>query len=225
MGLKIFREEKHSRMDQVIKELDDRKFVAFIRSSSAEDAEEMVKAALAGGIRIFEISVQTPQAIRLIESYSKREGILAGAGGVTDGEMVQRVITAGARFVASQYTDRDIISVAKHYDCAVIQGALTPTEVMNAYQLGADVVRVYPVDSAGGVEYVKNLRAALPFVKIIADGEPTLDNAFEYLKYCLAVVLREAVFERPLVRNDSWGEMTERARQFTQRLETSKAVK
>ncbi len=215
----------NSEMDQVVKWFDDHKFIAFIRSGSAEDAEEMLKAALAGGIRIFEISIQTPQAIRLIENYSKREGILVGAGSVTDGEMVQRVIGAGAKFVASQYTDRDIISVTKHYDSVVIQGALTPTEAVNAYQLGADFIKLYPVDSMGGVEYVKDLRAALPFLKLIVDGEPTLDKAFEYLKHCVAVTLREAIFERPLVRTDNWGQMTERARQFTQRLEASKVVK
>lgn len=212
-------------MDQVVKWFDDHKFIAFIRSSSAEDAEEMLKAAFAGGIRIFEISIQTPQAIRLIENYSKQEGVLVGAGNITDGEMVQRVIGAGAKFVASQYTDRDIISVAKHYDSVVIQGALTPTEAVNAYQLGADLIKIYPVDSMGGLEYIKDLRAALPFLKIIVDGEPTFDKAFEYLKYCVAVTLREAIFERPLVRTDNWVQMTERARQFTQRLETNKVVK
>jgi 2-dehydro-3-deoxyphosphogluconate aldolase/(4S)-4-hydroxy-2-oxoglutarate aldolase len=212
-------------MDQVLKWLDDSKFIAFIRSSSAEDAEEMIKAAMAGGIRTFEVSMHTPQALRLIENYSKREGILVGAASLTDGEMTQRVVNAGAKFVSSQYTDRDIISVAKHNDSFVIQGALTPNEVMNAHQLGADAIKIYPVDSMGGVEYMKDLRAALPAVKLIADGEPTLENAFEYLKYCVAVTLREAICDRPLVRTDNWLEMTERSKQFTQRLETHKVVK
>jgi 2-dehydro-3-deoxyphosphogluconate aldolase/(4S)-4-hydroxy-2-oxoglutarate aldolase len=212
-------------MDPVLKWLDDYKFVAFIRSSSPEDAEEMFKAAMAGGIRIFEISMHTPQALRMIESYSKREGILVGAASLMDGEMTQRVINAGAKFVSCQYIDRDIISVGKHNDRFVIQGALTPTEAVNAFQQGADLIKIYPVDSMGGVDYVKDLRMALPFIKFMADGEPTLDNAFEYLKHCVAVTLREAIFDRPLVRTDNWLEMTERSRQFTQRLETHKVAK
>ncbi|MFA6599740.1 MAG: bifunctional 4-hydroxy-2-oxoglutarate aldolase/2-dehydro-3-deoxy-phosphogluconate aldolase [Candidatus Omnitrophota bacterium] len=212
-------------MDQVLKWFDDYKFVAFIRSGSAEDAEEMMKAAMAGGIRLFEISMHSPQALRMIENHSKREGILVGAASVTDGEMTQRVLNAGAKFVSSQYTDRDIISVAKHNDSFVIQGAMTPTEAVNAFQLGADMVKIYPVGAMGGVEYVKDLRMALPFVKLIADAEPTLESAFEYLKHCVAVTLREAIFDRPLVRRDNWLEMTERAKQFTQRLEAHKITK
>jgi 2-dehydro-3-deoxyphosphogluconate aldolase / (4S)-4-hydroxy-2-oxoglutarate aldolase len=209
-------------MDQTLKWFEDYKFVATIRSSSADDAESMIKAAVAGGLKLFEISMQTPQSIRLIETYSKKENILVGAGTITDGEMAQRAINAGAKFLSSHYTDRDVINVAKNNDSFVIQGAFTPTEAFNAYQYGADLIKIYPAGFAGGVDYIKFLRGPLPFIKLIADGEVTLENAQEYLKYCVAVSLGNPLFDKNLMRSDKWSEVTERAKQFSQKVDAVK---
>ncbi len=84
---------------ETLKWFEEYKLIAVVRSGSAEDAEEMIKAATIGGFHLFEISMQTPQAVRLIETYSKKEGFLFGAGSVTDGEMAQRAINAGAKFL------------------------------------------------------------------------------------------------------------------------------
>ena len=204
---------------------DDYKFSAVIRSGSSDDAEKMIRAAVNGGIKIFEISMQTPQAARLIEQYAKKDGLLFGAGSVSDGEMAQRAINAGAKFLASHYTDKDIVTVAKNNDIFVIQGAFTPTEAFTAYQLGADLVKIYPAGVAGGPEYLKRLRGPLPFVKMSAAGDVTLENAFEYLKYCVSVSLGKGLFDKQLVRSDSWAEITERAKQFTQKLEALKVAR
>jgi len=212
-------------MSATLKEFEDHRLLAVIRSSSPEDAEAMIKAAGAGGFWLFEISVQTPQAVRLIESYSKKEGFLIGAGTVTDGEMAQRAINAGARFISTHYTDKDVINVAKNNDSFVIAGALTPTEAVNAYQLGADLVRIYPAVSIGGPVYLKSLRANLPSIKFMASGGVGLENAFEHLRYCVAVSFRKSLFDMPLVRSDNWGEITERAKQLTQKLESLKVVR
>ncbi|MBN1687786.1 MAG: bifunctional 4-hydroxy-2-oxoglutarate aldolase/2-dehydro-3-deoxy-phosphogluconate aldolase [Candidatus Omnitrophica bacterium] len=208
-----------------LKWFEDYKFVAVIRSSSAEDAEEMIKAASAGGFKIFEISIQTPQAMRILESHSKEAECLFGAGMIADGEMAQRAINAGAKFLSNQYTDRDIISVAKHNDCFVIQGASTPTEAITAYRMGADLIKIYHAAFVGGPEYLRSLKANIPFIKLMASGGISMENAFEYLKYCSAVCLRSSVFDKPLVRSDKWGEITDRARQFTQKLEPLKVPK
>ncbi len=209
-------------MSVKLKLIEENKLIAVIRSSSADDAEEMIKAALAGGFRIFEVSMQTPQATRIIEAYAKKDGVLVGAS-VTDGEMAQRAIKAGAEFVSTPYTDREVISVAKHNGCFVIQGALTPTEIVNAYQLGADLVMVNPIASSGGPQYLKSLRNALPSqTKLIVAGGVNLDSVFDYLKDSVAVCVKQSLFERPLVRTDNWQQITERARQFSEKLETIK---
>ncbi|OGW82634.1 MAG: hypothetical protein A2Z83_07180 [Omnitrophica bacterium GWA2_52_8] len=185
----------------------------------------MLNAAAEGGLSLFQISMVNPQAIKLIESTAKRDGIIVGAGNVTDGEMAQRAINAGAKFVASPYTDSELIRVAKNNDCFVIQGAFTATEVAEAFKLGADLVTLWPVAFAGGVDYVKLLRNNLPFVRLIAQGGVTFENAFEYLKHCTAVSLRSALFERGLIRSDNWAEITARAKQFAQRLDGLKVSK
>lgn len=209
-------------MDSILKALEDYRFIASIRSSTGEDAEAMIKAAMAGGFRIFEISMQTPQVIRLLENYSSSEGFIFGAGGVTDGEMAQRAIKAGARFITSYYTDRDVISVAKNNDVFVVQGALTPTEIVNAFQLGADLIRIYPAEVVGSPAYVKSIRSLFPFIKLMASGGITPENAFEYIRYCVAVTFGKSLFEKSLVRTNSWTEITERARQLVQKLEATK---
>lgn len=210
---------------ETIKWFEEHKLVAVIRSGSAEDAESMIKAATNGGFHLFEISMQTPQAIRLIETYSKKEGFLFGAGSVTDGEMAQRAINAGARFLSSHYTDRDVINVAKNNDSFVIQGAVTPTEAVTAFQSGADLIKIYHAELAGGPNYVKSLKGPLPFLKLIASGGLTLDNTFEYLKYTLGVTLGKGLFDKALVRANNWAEITDRARQFIQKLESLKVSK
>ena len=212
-------------MEETLKFFEENKFVAVIRTSSHEDAEQMLQAVTTGGIKIVEITATIPQATRLIENWSKKEGLLIGAGTVTDGEMAQRAINAGAKFLTSHYTDRDVISVGKNNNTFLIQGAGTPTEAVNAWQLGVDLVKIYPVDCYGGPRYLKAIKGPLPFVKFMASGEITLENAFEYLKYACAVALNHAFFDKALIRSNNWSEITERARQLTQKLESLKVAK
>ena len=212
-------------MDTPLKWFEDYKLIAVIRSSSAEDAEEMIKAATSGGFKIFEISMQTPQSTRLLETYSKKEGFLFGAGTVNDGEMAQRAINAGAKFLSSHYTDRDVISVAKNNDIFVIQGAMTPTEAVSAYHVGADLIKIYDLRFIGGAAYLKSLRGPLPFLKLVADGGIESEDVLEYLKHCVALSIGNSLFEKALVRSDKWTELVERARQFTQKVESLKVVR
>ena len=212
-------------MNETFKFFEEHKFLAVIRTSSNDDAEELLKAVTAGGIKIFEIAMTTPQATRLLESWSKKEGLLVGAGTVTDGEMAQRAVNAGAKFISSHYTDREVVSVAKNNDTFLIQGAATPTEAVNAWQLGVDMVKIYPVESFGGPAYLKSLKGPFPFVKLIASGQITPENAFDYLKYSCAVALDQAFFDKTLIRSHHWSEVTDRARQVTQKLESLKVPK
>lgn len=212
-------------MHTVLKWFDDYKFIACIRSSSPADAEVMMKAAMDGGFRMFEIAVTTPQAFRLIETYAKKENLLVGAGGIPDGEVAQRAVNAGAEFLSSNYTDREIINVAHHNDRFVIQGAATPTEALLAHQYGADCVKFFPATFIGGPDYLRALRESLPFVKWVAEGGIDQVNAFEYLKYCMGVFFDRTLYDRNLVRQDNWTEITERAKRLTQKLESLKLAK
>ena len=210
---------------EVLKFFEEHRLVAVIRTSSAEDAEEMIQAAIRGGFHLFEVSMQTPQALKLLETFGKKDSLLLGAGTVTDGEMAHRAINAGAKFLATHYTDRDVISVAKNNDSVVIAGAATPTEAFNAYQLGADLIKIYPAGFLGGPLYFKALKGPLPFLKLAADGNVEADHLMDYLKYCQVVCLTSALFEPALVRSNKWAEITDRAKQLTQKLESLKVPK
>lgn len=212
-------------MNETLKFFEENKFIAVIRTSSNGDAEELLKTVTGAGIKIVEITMTVPQATKLIESWSKKEGLLVGAGTVTDGEMAQRAINAGAKFLSSHYTDRDVINVAKNNDTFLIQGAATPTEVMNAWQLGVDLVKIYPVNAFGGPNYLRALKGPLPFVKLIASGHITSEDAFEYLKYSTAVALNQSFFDKSLIRSNSWTEIGDRTRQLVQKLESLKVSK
>lgn len=212
-------------MDEVFNFFEENKFVAVVRAGSNEDAEEILKAVTAGGIKIIEITMTIPQAPRLMEAWSKREGLVVGAGTVTDGEMAQRAVNAGAKFISSHYTDREIVSVGKNNNTFLIQGAVTPTEVVNAWQLGVDLVKVHPAESFGGPGYLKALKGPFPYVKLMASGGVSFDNAFEYLKYSCAAAIGYTVIDKTLIRAHNWTEITERVRQFTQKLESLKVPK
>jgi 2-dehydro-3-deoxyphosphogluconate aldolase/(4S)-4-hydroxy-2-oxoglutarate aldolase len=212
-------------MDETLKFFEENKFAAIIRTSSAEDAEQMLNAVTSAGIKIVEITMTIPQAIRLVENWSKKEGLLVGAGTITDGEMAQRAINAGAKFLSSHYTDREVMSVGKNNNTFLIPGAFTPTEAVNAWQMGADLVNIYPVEVLGGPAYLRSLKGPLPFVKFMASGEITLDNAFDFLKYACAVSLNHAFFDRSLIRSNNWTEIAERTKALTQKLESLKVTK
>ena len=212
-------------MQQIHKWFEDYKFVAVIRSSTSTNAEEMIKAASEGGFRIFEISSYIPQAFRLIENYSKKEGFIFGAGGITDGEIAQRAINAGSAFISSNYTAQDVINVARHNDSFVIAGVSTPTEAVEAHNFGADLVKFFPAGTLGGSDYIREIHDSVPFLKIVVEGGVSHENAFEYLKHSIAAFVDRALFDKPLVRQDNWTEITERARKLTQKLEALKAVK
>lgn len=212
--------------EDVLSLIDDNKLLAFIRSSQAEDAESIIKALIDGGIRLFQISVNVPQAFKLIENYSKQEGVLVGAGSVVDGEVAQRAIHAGARFIMSPYTDKDVILVCKNNNSVVIQGAVTPTEVISAMGLGVDLVEVYPVSAFGGPAYIKALKGPLPFTKLVPSGGITVDNVTDYLKLGVsAVVLGGDVIEKSLIRANNWDAIRERAQILSEKLESMRAVK
>lgn len=212
-------------MKPILQKIEKQKLIAVIRSSSAADARAMIKAATHGGFTIFEISLQNPQAIKLIKEFSKQKDILVGAGTVTDGEQAQRAINAGAAFVSSPYTDADVIAVAKNNGTFVIQGAMTPTEIVNAYKEGADLVMVYPVTQCGGTQYLKSLRKALPSYRFMVSGGVDLESVFQYLKESVAVGVKQSLFETPLVRSDNWKEITAKAKKFKQKLVVSKAAR
>jgi 2-dehydro-3-deoxyphosphogluconate aldolase/(4S)-4-hydroxy-2-oxoglutarate aldolase len=158
--------------------------IPVLRSRSAAEAQALVEAMVAGGVTVMEITMTVPGAIAVIESLRNKYGdrLLLGAGTILDAQQCTAAIKAGAEFVVSPSLHREVISRTKELGKVSIPGALTPTEVVTAWNAGADYVKVFPCSAVGGPSYLKALRAPLPHVRLIPTGGVTLETAAQYLK-------------------------------------------
>jgi len=156
--------------------------VAVIRIKDPGKLRAVVDAISEGGIRALEVTMTVPGAIELIADLAPRmpHGFLLGAGTVLDAETAIKVIDAGARFIVSPVFRRDVIEACHSRDVAVTPGCFTPTEILEAWDAGADIVKVFPA-TALGPGYIKDVRAPLPHVKLMPTGGVTLDNAGDWI--------------------------------------------
>src|SRR5438270_13825268 len=158
--------------------------VPVIRTSSAETAVQAVEAIYNGGVRAAEITMTVPGAVRALEKIADQFGdrIMLGAGTVLDPETARICMLAGAQFFVTPSLRVATIEVAKRYSKVICPGALTPTEVVTAWQAGADVVKVFPCGNVGGPKYIKALKGPFPQIEMIPTGGVNLDTAGEFLK-------------------------------------------
>ena len=157
--------------------------VPVLRATSAEEAMTLADAILAGGIDILEVTMTVPGAIRVIEQLADHHGdkLLLGAGTVLDAETARNCLLAGAQFIVSPALDLRTIELCRRYSVPVMPGALTPTEILTAWQAGADVVKVFPCSALGGAKYLKALQGPLPQIQLIPTGGVSLSTAAEFL--------------------------------------------
>ena len=167
----------------VIKRVEEVGIVPVVRASSAEEAVAVAEVIREGGIPILEITMTVPGAISVIAELSKRYGdeVLVGAGTVLDPETARSCIAAGAQFIVSPALNIHTIEFCKVQRIAVFPGALTPTEVVTAWDAGADAVKVFPCSAMGGASYLRALKAPLPEVKLVPTGGVSLANANDFI--------------------------------------------
>lgn len=149
-----------------------------VRAASAAEAIAVGDALGDGGIRALEITMTVPGAVKVIAEAVARYGdqFLIGAGTVLDQEQARACIDAGARFVVAPIVDVATIAVCRRAGIPVLPGALTPTEVVQAWRAGADFVKVFPCSAVGGASYLKALKAPLPDIPLVPTGGVTLDT-------------------------------------------------
>ena len=157
--------------------------VAVIRIKEPARVKAVVEAIAEGGIRVLEVTMTVPGAVALIADLAPRmpKGFLLGAGTVVDAATARRVIDAGAQFIVSPVFRRDVISTCHASDVPVMPGCLSPTEILDAWDAGADIVKVFPA-TALGPGYIRDVRAPLPHVKLMPTGGVTVENAGEWIK-------------------------------------------
>jgi 2-dehydro-3-deoxyphosphogluconate aldolase / (4S)-4-hydroxy-2-oxoglutarate aldolase len=158
--------------------------VPVVRCSSAEGAVEAVAALYRGGIRAAEITMTVPGAIRALEKAADRFGdqLVLGAGTVLDPETARACMLAGAEFFVTPSLRVSTIEIAKRYSKVICPGALTPTEVLTAWEAGADAVKIFPCGNVGGAKYIKALKGPFPQIEMIPTGGVNLETIGDFLK-------------------------------------------
>src|SRR5665213_1659053 len=157
--------------------------VPVLRAESEGQALALASAIAAGGVTVLEVTMTVPGAIRVMRKLVEdRPEILIGAGTVLDAETARMCILEGAQFVVSPALNVKTIEMCHRYGVAVFPGALTPTEILTAWEAGADVVKVFPASALGGAKYLKSVKAPLPQVEMIPTGGVSLATAKEFLE-------------------------------------------
>lgn len=158
--------------------------VPIVRADTAALATKAAKAVCQSGIGSLEITMTVPGAIRVLEKVADEFGdqIILGAGTVLDPETARACMLAGAEFFVTPSLNVKTIEMCRRYSKPIMPGALTPTEVMTAWEAGADMVKIFPCGNMGGPSYIKALKAPLPQVHMVPTGGVTLDNAAAFLK-------------------------------------------
>lgn len=201
-----------------LEELKQGKLVAVIRGAQPNQIIPIARALKEGGIRTLEITVETPRVCYLIEKVKEEFGdqIIVGAGTVLDPETARATIMSGAEFIFSPTVNLETIKMAKRYGTISIPGAFTPTEILTAYEHGADIIKVFPADSLGA-GYFKNLRGPLPHIPLMPTGGVNLENLSSYLDAgAVAAGLGGSLINpSKLISEENYAELTERARKFT----------
>ena len=211
--------------EEQLKAMEDCGLIAVVRAQSSEQLGEVVDAIKEGGVDVIEITMTTPNALKVIEDTANRYGdeVLTGVGSVLDGETARAAILAGAEYVVGPVLNMGVIEICKRYSKIVIPGAFTPTEIITAWSAGADVVKVFPA-SVGGPAYFKAILAPLPQVKLSPTGGVNLNTAGDFIKagaYVLGV--GSALVEKKALAEGNFARLTELAQKFRQAVDAARA--
>jgi 2-dehydro-3-deoxyphosphogluconate aldolase/(4S)-4-hydroxy-2-oxoglutarate aldolase len=200
--------------------------VPVVRAASGAEAIAVVEAIRDGGVDVIELTMTVPGAIDVIRELVRSCGdqVVIGAGTVLDAETARACILAGARFVVSPILDVPTITCCRTYDVPTMPGALTPTEVVRAWQAGAALVKVFPCGAMGGASYVKALKAPLPQIPLVPTGGVSLENVGDFIRAGAAAVGAGAdLADVKKVRAGASAEVTERARRYVRAIEQARA--
>lgn len=198
--------------------------IAVVRMADASRLLRVIEALRTGGLSAIEITMTTPDALRVIERVAtEAPGALVGVGSVLDGGTARQAIDAGARYVVSPILDAGVIEAAHRRDVPALPGALTPTEVQHAHALGADVVKVFPASTVG-MDYFRALRAPMPHLKLMPTGGVTLTNAGDWLRAgACAVGVGSALLNKEVLAAEDYATLTDHARALCSGLAEARA--
>jgi len=170
-----------SRRAATLASIERHKVSAIIRAADGQKAERAMDAAVAGGFRIVEFTLTTPGALDLVREFSKRPGLVVGAGTVLDARVAREAVAAGAEFLVSPVTDPDIIREAHMLDAVCIPGTFTPTEMLLAHRAGAELLKIFPAP-ADLPAFITQVRGPFPEFRLFPTAGVTVENVEAVLK-------------------------------------------
>ncbi len=208
----------------ILQEIRDCGVVAVVRVDSQDEALGATRALLKGGVRCIEITFTVPDAARVIARVADENAkgnfdcpvgpLVLGAGTVTTVEQAQSAFEAGARYFVSPCIVPEVIAAAQSLGAAMLPGALTPSEVFNAYQMGGDIIKVFPATRLGP-SYIKDLKAPLPHIPLLPTGGVEAGNAAEWIKAgAVALGVGGKLVDRAAIKAGNWDEITRRAEEL-----------
>lgn len=201
---------------EIVNELMDSGAIAVIRMADAQKLMKVVEAIRKGGISAIEITMTTPNALKVIEEVSREMGdsALIGVGSVLDAETTRLAINAGAEYVVSPIFKESLIEAAHRYDKPAVPGAFDPTQIQRAHETGADIVKVFPASTVG-MKYFKSIKAPMPHLKIMPTGGVTLDNAGDWIRHgACAVAVGSALMDKQAIAEGNFEQLTENAKRL-----------
>jgi len=199
--------------------------VAIIRVASAQEAVAVCGAIAKGGVKPIEITMTVPGAIDAIKELKGAMGdnVLLGAGTVLDPETARAVVLAGAEFVVCPTLNLEVIEVCRRYSKIVVPGAFTPTEILTAWEAGADIVKVFPA-TVGGPRYLRDIRGPLPQIRLMPVGGVNIDNTPDFIKAgAVGVAAGTSLVDRKAVSEGKYDIITENARKFVEAVKLARA--
>lgn len=210
----------------LVQYLTDKGIVAIVRADSgSDDLVRVVEAVAEGGVRCVEVTMTTPGALDCIETAAgklKGADVLIGVGSVLDAETCRLAILAGAQYVVSPVLAEEVIRMAHRYGKPALPGAFTPTEIFRAWELGGDLIKVFP-SSVGGAEYIKAVKAPMPQIPLVPTGGVTVENIKDFLDAGAAALgVGGNLVTKKLVAARDFKGLTENARKFADAFRAAK---
>jgi 2-dehydro-3-deoxyphosphogluconate aldolase/(4S)-4-hydroxy-2-oxoglutarate aldolase len=198
--------------------------VAIVRMDDAAGLGQVAQAIKEGGVDVIEFTMTTPGALDIIAKCSAKFGgsVLLGAGTVLDPETARAAILAGARFLVSPTLNTAVIDLAHRYDVAMIPGTFTPTELLTAWEAGADLLKVFPA-TALGPQYFKDVLAPLPYLRMVPTGGVSLANCADFVKAgAVAVAVGSNLVDKKVVKEGRWADLTATAQKFVAAVQSAR---
>ena len=208
---------------ELVKEIKNNGIVAIIRTKYPDKLIKIAEAIFEGGVKFIEITMTVPNALKMIEKVrgTVSKEIILGVGSVLDPETAQKAIDAGAQFVVSPIFKKEIIDKAHKNNVPAVPGTFTPTEMLNAHQYGADIIKVFPADILG-MKFFKAVKAPMPDLNLMPTGGVNLDNAGDWINAgACAVGIGTALLDVKAIEQNNYKKLTENARRINDSIKSA----